>query len=270
MASLSIANSYGNVDVRASLSKAYKHVRGPRLQPLCRKLGIKFAPAVVAFQQSGSHLKPVFDGVVISTRSEAKLREAIRAREQRAQSPAATARKERRAAEKRKAEREVLRQERQHEKRCRRLGIHPEGRIAELLAGGHIDEDLAELLGFTTRYRHEHTDYDQHFDDDQYHDLRSLGFTWQEAKEELRATAREAMQHDPIPSNWPEFLRTYKFTSAIAKALADTLRSPKACYPAWFKEAEIAVRRAGLSLEALSYGAITQAIAQWRAQRRRA
>jgi hypothetical protein len=50
---LAIVNEYGNVDVRAGLSKVYQHVRGKNLQPLCRKLGIRFAPAVVDFAGSG-------------------------------------------------------------------------------------------------------------------------------------------------------------------------------------------------------------------------
>ena len=80
MTMLSIVNSYGNVDVRNKLSKAYKHIRGKRLQPLCRKLGIKYAQALVEMKQSGVYYHPVFDGVVVSARSAPKLLEAIIAR----------------------------------------------------------------------------------------------------------------------------------------------------------------------------------------------
>ncbi len=81
---LKIANCYGNVDVRKKLSKAYVHVGGQRLQPLCRKLGIKYAQALVGFSERGWKVRfgyqPEFDGVVVSARSAQKLRRAIEGR----------------------------------------------------------------------------------------------------------------------------------------------------------------------------------------------
>ena len=78
---LSIANGYGSVDIRNGLAKAYVHIRGQRLQPLCRKLGIKYAEALVDFEERGRKAKygwaPRFDGVVISRRSKSKLLQAI-------------------------------------------------------------------------------------------------------------------------------------------------------------------------------------------------
>ncbi len=85
---LKIANCYGNVDVRKKLSKAYVHVGGQRLQPLCRKLGIKYAQALVGFSERGRKARfgyqPEFDGVVVSARSARKLHSAIEERVKRA------------------------------------------------------------------------------------------------------------------------------------------------------------------------------------------
>lgn len=50
--------------------------------------------------------------------------------------------------------------------------------------------------------------------------------------------------------------------------LARTLKSPAACHPVWFKEAEIAVRHVGLGLGELDLEAIRAAILSWRAERK--
>jgi Rad4 beta-hairpin domain 3 len=87
--------TYGNVDGRYGVRKGYVYVRGQRLQSLCRKLGIRFAQALIEFggkKRFGYH--PIFDGVVVSARSASKLLAAIKEREERAHSPAAVARKE--------------------------------------------------------------------------------------------------------------------------------------------------------------------------------
>lgn len=81
---LKISNCYGNVDVRNGLpSKSYVHVRGERLQPLCRKLGINFAQALIGVRKSKYGHTPQFDGVVVSVRSGPKLLQAITEREER-------------------------------------------------------------------------------------------------------------------------------------------------------------------------------------------
>ena len=85
MKSLRVCNSYGNVDVRVKLSRSYAHIPGPRLQPLCRKLGVRYAKALVGFSKEGRHgYKPVLDGVVVSAKSAPKLLGAIEERSQRA------------------------------------------------------------------------------------------------------------------------------------------------------------------------------------------
>jgi len=258
---LAIANGYGNVDVCDGLRKGYVHVRGQRLQPLCRKLGIKFAQAWIGFdgkKRYGYH--PVFDGVVVSARSAPKLLTAIKDRDERAQSPAALFRKEK--ARQAKIEKEKARRE-----RCDNLGINPDGRTAKWLGRGDIDDDLAELIGFKTAYRHEYTDYDERFSGEEFYSLRSCGYSPTEAREELRSTARNLKQEEPIPATWPEYLEMYEFNSPIAQALASVLKEPHRSHPIWFKEAEIAVHRLGLPLDNLSYDLIKQAIEQWRRER---
>ncbi|MGL4423258.1 MAG: hypothetical protein ACRCZF_21530 [Gemmataceae bacterium] len=89
MRTLKVSNSYGSVDVRRKLAARYVHVPGPRLQPLCRKLGIRYADALVGFNERGRKArfgyKAVLDGVVVSAKSAPKLRNAIVDREQRSQ-----------------------------------------------------------------------------------------------------------------------------------------------------------------------------------------
>jgi hypothetical protein len=257
---LKIANSYGNVDVRNGVPNGYEQVRGKRLQPLCRELGIEFARALVNIEQSGPYRRRILDGVVVPADSAPKLIEAINARNN---TPAAKARKQQKERERK----ESSRKERQRVNKCKKLGIHPGGRTALWLEDGGIDDDLAELIGFKCKYRHEHSDYDQRFDEDEFHDMRSSGFSSLEAKDEIRATARMTKEEDPIPETWSEYLEKYGFDSPVAKALTSVLKSARECYPVWFKEAEIAVRRAGLPLDSLNYDAIARVIDQWRCER---
>jgi len=83
---LSIVNAYGNVDLSEKvLSRRYLHVRGKRLGPICNRLRIRYAKAVVGFSGSARYgYRPVFDGVVVSVRSAPRLAVAIRERDERA------------------------------------------------------------------------------------------------------------------------------------------------------------------------------------------
>ncbi len=77
-AGFAVANVDGNVDVRTPLSKRYAHVPGKHLPSLCRKLGVKFAPALVGIKgtrKDGD--SPVIDGVVVSARVAERVREGI-------------------------------------------------------------------------------------------------------------------------------------------------------------------------------------------------
>jgi hypothetical protein len=82
MTTLAIANEYGNVDVRHGLRKGYVHVPGERLQPLCRRLGVKYADALVGIKKvRGWGYKAQTDGVVVSAGSAPRLRRAVGERE---------------------------------------------------------------------------------------------------------------------------------------------------------------------------------------------
>ncbi len=239
------------VDLTNGVPKRYRHLRGERLEDVCRKLRIRFAGALVGWEDG----RPVLDGVVVSSRSAAKVEEAIRVREQRAQE-----RKLRKTAAKERKH--------GHVERCERLGINPDSHFAELLDRGAIDEDLAELLDFMARYRHEHTDYEGQFDKEDFQRLREYDYSPEEARAAMREDARMAMQEvGELPETWQEYVKKYRFRSAEARALARVLRSPQECHPRWFKEAEIAVRRARLPLDGLTYRSIVQAIEQWRRER---
>lgn len=282
MTTLSMANDYGSVDIRNGLSRNYVHVGGKRLQPLCRRLGIKYAEALIGFAEGGRKgrfgYSPKIDGVVVSARSAPKLLAAIKEREERANTPASvTRRKKAKQARARQRQREEDRKQ----ERCRQLGIDPKGRTAEWLNNGDIDADHAELIGFKVMYRHEFTDYDDHFDWDdnqpsryRIHDLRDRGYSLAETRQlmcderrERREEARSIMNERPIPGTWSKYLDYYGFSSHIAQAMAGILKDPHRCHPRWFKEAEIAVRRVKLPLDKLTYKAIARAISDWRDQR---
>src|SRR4051812_435883 len=106
---LAIANEYGNVDLtRQRLPKRYRHIPGKRLQPICRKLKIRFCEAVVDFDGNKKYgYRPICDGVVVSAKSAEKLLIAIAIREERANSPKVIAARERA---------KVRREEKQEEK----------------------------------------------------------------------------------------------------------------------------------------------------------
>jgi hypothetical protein len=78
-------NDYGNIDIRNGVSDGYAHIRGKRLQPLCKKLNIEYAEAFVGFKRYGmSGYKPVIDGIVIKNEDLPHLNQAIQERNKRA------------------------------------------------------------------------------------------------------------------------------------------------------------------------------------------
>jgi hypothetical protein len=111
MVFLKIANCYGSVDVRDHLSKVYTHVRGKRLQPLCLKLNIPFAQALIGFSERGRRGKygysPVFDGVVVTAQSANKLLQAIEDRKERAGRRKPPTSEQRAAAKERRQEQDI-------------------------------------------------------------------------------------------------------------------------------------------------------------------
>lgn len=230
----SIANDFGNVDVRSTLPKRYIHIPGKRLQPLCRKLGIKYAGAMTGFEKSGRYWKAIIDGIVVSARSAAKLNDAIEARAKRA------------IARPKRLVKKSLKQ--LHEERLAELGIAPDSRTAKWLTRGLIDEDQARLIAFKTEFRHERSNYDELLGDGYERDF-----------------ARTLADAKAIPSDWSQYFATYSFPHPdVAEALARTLASASQSHPIWFCEAVIAVRRFNVDLATLSYGTIRNAILRWR------
>lgn len=80
---LKIANQWGNVEV-ANMSKAYVHIRGQRLQPLCRANKIKYADAMIGWGGTSRYPKPQLYGVVVHRSQAAKLESLIADRNARA------------------------------------------------------------------------------------------------------------------------------------------------------------------------------------------
>ncbi|MEO2034954.1 MAG: hypothetical protein ABGZ35_22975 [Planctomycetaceae bacterium] len=83
---LAIANQWGSFDMAHDrLPGRYQHIEGQRLQPICRKLGVKFCDAVVDFEESYGNYpaKPIKNGVIVTKTSAPKLLVAIEHREAR-------------------------------------------------------------------------------------------------------------------------------------------------------------------------------------------
>jgi hypothetical protein len=75
------------------------------------------------------------------------------------------------------------------------------------------------------------------------------------------------VEEDPIPTDWATYIMVHGFDSPEAEALAAVLQSPEKCHPRWFKEAEIAIRRAGSNRTTLTYEIIRDAVSDWRQYR---
>jgi hypothetical protein len=108
------------------------------------------------------------------------------------------------------------------------------------------DPDLAELRAFRARYR-------------------TGGFP--EPDVEAKRRARAELVAKGISPKWSSFVARFEFSGEIAYAMLRTLESPGRCHSGWFKEGEIAVKRAGVDLSTLTYPVIKAAIDQWRAER---
>jgi hypothetical protein len=130
------------------------------------------------------------------------------------------------------------------------IGALPGSRTARDFCGGHLDEHEARLRAFIAEYRHEHTDYDA---------LLRGGCD----KESARALKRAGRR----PTTWEDYLEAYGFCGPVAEALARALKDPRKAHPVWFCEAMLAVERAGLGLDNLSYDAVRRAVDAWRGER---
>lgn len=270
MSKLAIVNKYGNVDLtKAKLSKRYTHVSGKRLQPLCRKLGIKYAEAVVGWTDGGRYgCKPQMDGVVVTAQSAPRLLDEIAARTKR--NPPSKRPTNRKRLAKRK-----LQQEKQRLQRLKDAGIaNPDSQVAAWFESGECDQFEALLIQFKAKYRHRHTNYDELLDElcaevsDMSYGLDLDYWERQMAFKDARRVARDDKQEHDIPNTWDDYLKTYDFpANAVAKALAKVLQNPKDAHPIWFCEAVLAVKRAELPLNNLSFEKIVEAINEWREAR---
>jgi hypothetical protein len=214
---LKIANSFGNVDVRERLPKAYVHVQGDRLQPLCRKLGINYAQALVGFAKRGKYgYAPKLNGVVVSARSAPKLLKAIQEREESAATRKPTTPEQRRAARQRKQDRDVerffaaIKQQfpampdaaaRSVAARACEIGSGRVGRTCT------IPTEEAVALAVQAHVRHNHTQYDEYLDEQMPHAFDC------EEREEIRAEARDRV-HDEVDRIMNEWQTTKEVQNA--------------------------------------------------------
>jgi hypothetical protein len=249
---LPIANGYGNVDVRNGTPEGYSHVPGKRLQPLCRKLGIDCADALVGWGGRRRFPKPVFDGVVLAATDKPRLLAEIEKRKLRNPPEKAEAARRRRVR-KRQSQADDLAE----------MGIYdPSSRTARWYKKGEIDSYEAQLISFKTMYRHEHTDYETIIEQLHAEARAARGMFLNN----LQHDAREIATEYPIPDSWESYLDTYDFPHPeIAFRLSQVLKSPQKSHPVWFCEAILAVKRTGL--ENLTYETVRQAVAKWREER---
>lgn len=242
VSTLKIANRFGCIDIQNGVPKGYTHVNGLRLQPLCKKLKIKFAQALVGWGGTERFPKPTFDGVVVSARAAQKLIKEIEQRNIRSEKSKGTREKEK---EKRKQKRD------EETFRLSALGIEKGTRTYQWLKSESIDENEATLIAFKATYRHRFTDYDELL----------------QSRE--REDAREDVHEKPNPDNWEKYLLTYDFPfPKIAETLAKVLQKPQSAHPVWFCEAILAVKRSEIPFEELTYTAISKAVSEWRFFRR--
>lgn len=72
-----LKNDYGNIDVRGSLPVGLVHIKGKRLQPTCKALGVEFAEAFVGFGGTKRFPKALTNGVVVAEADAAQIITAI-------------------------------------------------------------------------------------------------------------------------------------------------------------------------------------------------
>lgn len=200
---LAITNGFGNVDVRQKLPGRYAHVPGERLQPLCRKLGIKFAPALVGWQDRGQYpAKPLFDGVVVAASVAAKLRAAIAERVSRSR---VTTPEERERARQRRQDRDIEKFSAEILRQYPGCPVDEAAVIArhacQIGSGrvGHsrVAEDPVRFA-VVAHIRHQHTEYDELLDASRYRCLDY--FERGDAREEARYAVSAKI--DEVLARW--------------------------------------------------------------------
>jgi hypothetical protein len=114
-----------------------------------------------------------------------------------------------------------------------------------------LDPDYAELKAFRVRYNSRHKTGE-----------------FADPTVEVKRKTRDELLSSGVSLKWARFVARFGFSGDIVYAMLRVLESPGRCHAGWFKEGEIAVRRAGLDLSGLNYEAIRGAVETWRAERK--
>jgi len=143
---LSIANGYGTVDIRESIPDGFQHIKGKRLQPLCRKLEIQYADALVGFGVTKRFPHPELDGVVVSLESVPKLLQTIAEREARSEKRRLReAKKQAQRLEQKRGEQEQLLEQKREEQRQTFVEKYPNA-TEDTIAAYAQDNDAFDSL----------------------------------------------------------------------------------------------------------------------------
>ena len=159
-------NAYGTVDLTGGLPAGLAQITEPRCQPLCRMLGISYAPAFTGFAFDGYRYSPVLHGIVIDQRHESALRTAMAERQARQPNPKVrAARLQRRHDRETTVFAEGIRQQ---------FPCMPENEVlkcamqATKVGSGRVGRSRKatnpERAAVIAHIRHEHTDYDDRLD----------------------------------------------------------------------------------------------------------
>lgn len=190
-------------DVRQGVPKGYRHIPGERLQPLCRKLGIKFSMALIGFEKSWRYWKPVFDGVVVTLLSAAKLSVAIEARKQRALSRPQKTPEQKAAERQRRQQRDIDRFAAKIRKRFPKMPAGEENKIASracVIGSGRVGRsstaDDPVHAAVVAHIRHHYTEYDTFFDEVADYEDR------EQVREDARHHVRDKI--DAILDQWSD------------------------------------------------------------------
>ena len=223
---LKIASVYGTVDVRDGVPKGYVHVSGERLQPLCRKLKIKFAEALVGFKSSRRFgYSPVLDGVIVSSRSAAKLRTEIAARDARSASRKKPTPEQRAAARERREQRDVEKFAARIREQFPSIPPGEDIQIAEHaceIGSGRVGRstvaDDPVMAAVIAHVRHCHTDYDDLLDEACEHAFD------REERESLRWAIRDQVREQilSIIEQWEQPVEECQSTTEVSRSSVNT------------------------------------------------
>lgn len=214
------ANQYGNIE-KGSIPNDCVHVEGQRLQPLCRKLKIKFVPVLVGWKGTRNYPSPQLNGVAIYKQHEAKLRAMITEREERSNKSAS--RKERYLSQFTPNQRDWI-----------------ESKPKVLLPSGEqwtrrmsCSEEAALVMQLSEADRNSWLVYADWLEE---HGASADAAIIRE-QEEKRNKRHAQIVNSDLSLDWKEYLSRHDFYCETAEELARILKSPKQASPSWFREA---------------------------------